>query len=158
MKIGRRFLFLIGLLFGLASCGNQHPSHPAHAVDLLSASHEGCFDGFGRAADWGTMDSGDTVYCIETPNDQLKLFIRKNYNCCGLLSDSVVVEHNQVQVFIADTCHVDCQCYCYCDFDFVYRFDDYQHQVTLFNIYLKPLGTTEFTKWKSISYVDVLVN
>lgn len=95
----------------------------------------------------------DTLfYTIE--KDTLTLSAILNYNCGGLLKDSVIVESEAVHIFISDTCLNDCEVKCMCDFGFEYRFTEFWQKNIHFYLYLNGFRDTEYKLWKNTKFID----
>lgn len=75
-----------------------------------------------------------------------------NYNCCGLLNDSLVIDDENVMIYICDTCIDNCLCYCMCDFEFEYSFINFLEKNIHFYIYLKGYEEYEYSLWKDLEY------
>lgn len=148
MKSPKTILPVLVCSFLLASNGCEKTDPvDKESLQLESSNHLGCFIDNPKddknAYSYGT----DTVYAA-SEGDQLVLHVVKNYNCCGLLNDSISVNGTHAEIFIEDTCMQYCLCYCLCDFVFEYRFQETstQHQ---FKIYLKALEEDGYELWKT---------
>jgi hypothetical protein len=136
---------------GKLSFRTIHQAYSNPGVKLRGTSYFGCFEGSTKAAPVNT----DTIY-YGIANDTLRFRIIKNYNCCGLLKDSLVIDNDIVRVYISDTCKTECICRCDCDFGFEYAFTDFWRRNTDFKVYLKGLNEREYTFWKETSFIDGL--
>jgi hypothetical protein len=118
-------------------------------IKLQKTLYNGCFinnhqDSFKKLS--GITDT--LIYFISA--DTLSLNLIKNYNCCGLLKDSVVIENEIVSIYISDNCKEYCVCKCMCDYDFQYQFTGFRLNKNLFNVYLKELNQSTYIFWKGM--------
>ena len=160
-NITLQLLFLL-IVFFTGSCTISVTENKTDKVFLEGTEYLGCFidnpvDGLKSISGYAdtSLHDIDTVYYI-IENDTLILNIRKRYNCCGSLMDSVSIDIGKVDIFISDTCTNMCQCWCTCNFDFRYSFTDIWQKSTHFYIYLKQLNETSYTLWRETELIDGL--
>jgi hypothetical protein len=161
MKTAYKILVTILVVIGIASCEiEKDETYPNGKIVLNKVDYKGCFIDNPAKSTQGVFDVTDDVFdYIDTvyynvANDTLTLNVIKNYNCCGLLKDSVIVSTGKVHIFLADTCTELCQCYCMCNFEFQYKFTDFLKKNTYFLVYLKGLNESEYVLWKQTKFVD----
>ncbi|MFH1851797.1 MAG: hypothetical protein ABIA75_05580 [Candidatus Neomarinimicrobiota bacterium] len=142
---------IICLLIGLSSCDKNEPENGSLKLDAID--YTGCFVDHPEYTFKMAQAITDTLFfSIEQNTLCLNMII--NYNCCGLLSDSVVTDNREVNIFIADTCREFCECWCICDYGFEYKFTGFQGGNTHFSIYLKPLNDSQYQFWNDIIFID----
>jgi len=142
-----RTLLICSFLLAIIGCEKTDPVNN-DGLKLETSNHLGCFIDNPKDVKNACSYGSDTVYATAEA-DQLVLHVVKNYNCCGLLNDSISVDGNNAEIFIEDTCMQDCLCYCLCGFVFEYRFQvtETQHQ---FTIYLKAIEEEGYELWKTV--------
>ncbi len=125
-------------------------------VNLEKTYYKGCFI---EKPDFRSNDLknlNDTLF-YEIDKDTLTFTILLNYNCCGLLNDSVTIENEQINIHISDTCSGDyCKCRCMCDYEFEYKFTEFWQKNSHFKVFLKELNKTEYRFWKETKFIDGL--
>ncbi len=139
------------VLIGIVSCDENKEADGYAPLVLTKTEHLGCF--VDNPAFSSKCLPADTLY-YTISNNVLTLSAVLNYNCCGLLSDSVVTDGNDVQIYISDTCTQNCLCDCICDFKFEYRFTGFLEKIISFKVYLKGLEEGEYTLWKETAFID----
>ncbi|MBK8809035.1 MAG: hypothetical protein IPO21_21355 [Bacteroidales bacterium] len=98
----------------------------------------------------------DTIY-YEFENDIMNLHVNMNYNCCGAPIDSVVIGQKGFEVYIQDTCTVNCVCRCSCNYSFNYGLCNITNKRDSIIVYLKEYNAKEYHVWNKIEY-DVNMN
>lgn len=132
-----------------------HEAYNLENISLQSKNNLGCQQEISEKSVVSEKTITDTIYYVIEDN-VLTLNVIKNYNCCGLLNDSVNIDDGNVNIYIADTCIVNCQCWCMCDFRFEYEFTDFWQKNIHFYVYLKELDETGYTLWKQTKFTDGL--
>lgn len=139
----------------IVSCSKNKDSNDqesTNSLELSKTEYKGCFisNPIDSIKD-PLYEKGDSLfYTVE--NDTLLLHMIMNYNCCGLLKDSLVYDEESVNVYIHDTCMQDCICYCMCDFEFEYSFLNFSGNNIHFYIYLKGHEEDEYSLWGDLVY------
>ncbi len=132
---------------------NIHNHYGETGIKLENVEYLGCFSDNPMGKRKKGTDYTDTVlYNIE--NDTLKLDVVINYNCCGLLKDSVIKDNEIVNIFLADTCKEYCVCRCMCDFRFEYSFTNFWQKNVHFYIYMKGHEKERYSLWKETKFMD----
>jgi len=148
------FLTIVLVIFVIISCEiKKSETGPDNKVKLISVSYEGCFLNNPEIALKDAPLNIDSLYYV-IEDDTLNLSAIKNYNCCGLLKDSMIISGEEVNIYLADTCTELCQCWCMCDFEFRYKFTDFRQKNIHFYVYLKELNESEYVLWKETSFID----
>lgn len=138
------FIALIMVLATVLGCAKKEDESPedsntAPELELVKTVYKGCF------INKAVQDGSDTLY-YSFNGDSLILNVSLNYNCCGLLTDSVSLATNKVSIYIADSNDYECDCMCPFEFEYYFRnFNDIS-----FYVYLKGLNESEYTLWKEI--------
>lgn len=63
----------------------------------------------------------DTVYCI-TSGDTLIIKAEAGYYCGSEIFDSVVVQQDTIDIYLSDTCTVNCGSWCRCSYVYLIKF------------------------------------
>ena len=136
----------------IISCSKKEKEKPSdlnntEELELLKIEYKGCFDDPFK----DIQENNDTLF-YTVNGDSLILNIQMNYNCCGLLKDSIELGINEVNIFISDTCTLGlgCECDCICNFDFEYYFRNFRD--IHFYVYLKSLYQNEYSLWNDLEY------
>ncbi len=133
---------------------NIHEDYSVDEIKLQKTDYKGCFTENPKESLKSTANNVTDTLFYAIDNDSLTLNVIKNYNCCGLLKDSVVIENLIVSIYISDTCEEYCECRCMCDFDFQYQFTDFWHRNIRFNVYVKELNENSYLFWKGVLFID----
>jgi len=143
MKLKNQFFALITLsLLLLGGCSyfefNKTPQ-------LLKKEYGGCFLGKIQLTD------SDTIM-YEVSNDTLYLHVIIRKNCNSLPSDSIVLDQENVNVYLKDT--KEPVAYCNCDFKFTYKLANYS-TIKNFNVYYKDFDLTTYKLWKTLEFISL---
>jgi hypothetical protein len=135
-----------------------HRVHEYHAqgISLQKTYYFGCFESNPINSSMKSINSdSDTLY-YTIDNDTLTLNAIFNYNCGGLLKDSVAFDSEKVNIYVSDTCQANCEVRCMCDFGFEYKFTDFWQKNTHFYVYLNGYHDNEYKLWKDTKFIDGL--
>ena len=154
-SVGNQVKRTIDILTPKESCLSYKGIHEfaSNNIRLKRTIYSGCFNSNSKVSLKNSPIDTDTLY-YTIANDTLTLSIVKNYNCCGQLIDSVVINKEEVNVFIADTCVDLCECKCMCNFGFDYKLTEFWQKNTLFNVYIKGLHDTSYKLWRNTKFID----
>ncbi len=123
-------------------------------VNLEKTNYKGCFIENPKNKSNNVENKTDTIF-YEIKDDTLTLNVILNYNCCGLLNDSITIENEQINIHISDTCSGDyCECKCMCDFEFEYKFTDFWQRNSHYYVYLNGFRDNNYELWKDIKFID----
>jgi hypothetical protein len=155
MKTNKLITLLIILTVIIVSCSKNKDSNDqknTNPFELSKTEYKGCFTNNPVDSNKNSLyETGDSLfYTVE--NDTLLLHVIMNYNCCGLLNDSLVFEDENLSIYISDTCMNDCLCYCMCDFEFEYDFINFLGNNIHFYVYLKGYEENEYSLWGDLVY------
>ena len=155
MKTKKVITLLTLLTIIIASCSKNKDSNEqndTNLFDLSKTEYKGCFiDNPIDTNKNSFYKSGDPLY-YTIENDTLLLHVNMNYNCCGLLNDSLVFDNENVNIYIRDTCTNNCLCYCMCDFEFEYSFINFLGNNIHFYVYLRGYEEDEYSLWNDLEY------
>ena len=123
-------------------------------IKLSKINHLGCMyeNRTGALKDY-TVPT-DTIF-LSALSDTLTLHVVKNYNCCGILKDSISINDNLVNIYISDICLENCLCNCMCNFGFEFLFTDFALTDYKFKVHLKGLNASEYQLFKEIQLGDL---
>ncbi len=145
---------MILIVLGCSKSNDSNTNNNTYSVELSKTVYSGCFIHPGLGSNKNTVNyTGDSLY-YTIENDTLLLHVLMRYNCCGSLSDSVVVDEENVNIYISDTCTSECVCYCECDFGFEYSFTNYLGNNIHFYVYLKGLEEDDYSLWDDLEYIE----
>ncbi len=132
---------------------NRVHEYHAQGLNLQKTDYFGCF--LNNSTNKAAPSFSDTLF-YTIKNDTLTLTASINYNCGGLLKDSIILENEIVNIFVFDTCQGICEVRCMCDFGFEYKFTDFLQKNTHFYVYLNGFHDSEYKLWKDIKFIDGL--
>ena len=157
MKLRKVIALLSVLAIIIVSCSTNdekgfYEQNDTNQFELSKTEYKGCFvdNPFDSNKNLLSMTSDSLFYTIA--NDTLLLHMIMNYNCCGLLNDSLSIDAENVRIYIRDTCIANCLCYCMCDFEFEYSFINFLEKNIHFYVYLKGYEEYEYSLWKDLEY------
>ncbi len=146
-KIAITILTILAII--IASCSKSSDSKP---FALSKTEYKGCFiDNPIDSNKNALYGIHDTLY-YTVRNDSLLLNVIMHYNCCGLLNDSVVINDENVSIYIRDTCTTSCECFCICEYEFEYSFINFTGNNVNFYVYLKGYEEDEYSLWGNLIY------
>lgn len=155
MKTKKAITLLTILTVIIVSCSKNKDSNEqkeTNPFELSKTEYKGCFiDNPMDTIKNLLYETGDSLY-YTVENDTLLLHVIINYNCCGLLNDSLVIDDENVSIFIHDTCTYGCECYCMCDFEFEYSFINILENKNHFYVYLKGYEEEDYFLWGDLIY------
>lgn len=151
MKI-KKLMALMAILAIMVSCSKSNDEdtikkNEMQNFKLTKTEYKGCFDK--SSLNYNNQISDDTLF-YTIKGDTLILNVKMNYNCCGILKDSVVLGANKVEIFISDICAIEngCECFCTCNFDFEYYFENCDDLNCY--VYLKRLNENTYSFWDKL--------
>jgi len=155
MKTKIAIILLMILSVIIVSCSKNNDSNEQNDTDpfeLSKTEYKGCFIDNPEDMNRNSFNErGNSLY-YTVGNDTLFLNVIMVYNCCGSLNDSLVIDDNNVSIYIRDTCTYSCQCFCMCEFEFEYSFINFQGNNIHFYVYLKGYEEDEYTLWGNLNY------
>lgn len=155
MKTKTIIAFLTILTMLIVSCSKNDDSkeqNNTNPIELSKTEYKGCFIDNPKVSNKNSRhETGDSLY-YTLENDTLLLHLIVNYNCCGLLNDSLVFDEEDVRIYIRDTCTENCLCYCMCDFAYEYSFINFLGNNHHFYVYLKGYEEDDYTLWGDLEY------
>lgn len=130
----------------LISCSkNEHKSILSDTFPTLTkTTYGGCFNHGG----YKSTNDQDTLY-YEIVSDTLLLHLTVRKNCAESPSDSVVMDHENVYIFLK--AKLPAIANCDCDFEYNYSFTNFR-ALKLFIVYYKEFHQNEYVRCGSITY------
>lgn len=155
MKTTKAIILLMILTIIIVSCLKNKDSNKHNNTNLFELSkteYKGCFIENPLDSNKNAIyETGDSLY-YTIENDTLLLHVIMIYNCCGSLKDSLVIDDENVNIYICDTCMNHCICYCKCVFEFEYSFTNFLGNNIHFYVYLKGYEEDEYSLWNDLEY------
>lgn len=155
MKTKKAITLLTILTIIIVSCSKNKDSNEnnnTNPFELSKTEYKGCFiDNPVDSNKNALYETGDSLY-YTIENDTLLLHVIMIYNCCGSLNDSLVIDDENVSIYICDTCMNSCICNCMCVFEFEYSFINFLGNNIHFYVYLKGYEEDEYSLWNDLEY------
>ena len=155
MKTKSIIVLLTVLTLLIVSCSKNDDAkeqEKPNQIALTKTEYKACFSDNPIDSNKNSLtETGDSLY-YTIANDTLLLHLIVNYNCCGLLNDSIVYDEENVNIYILDTCTENCLCYCMCDFEYEYSFVNFSGNNPHFYVYLKGFEEDAYSLWGDLEY------
>ena len=155
MKTKSIIVLLTVLTLLIVSCSKNDDAkeqEKPNQIALTKTEYKACFSDNPIDSNKNLLtETGDSLY-YTIANDTLLLHLIVNYNCCGLLNDSIVYDEEDVNIYIRDRCIENCLCYCMCDFEYEYSFVNFLGNNPHFYVYLEGYEEGAYTLWGDLEY------
>ncbi len=155
MKTKRTVVLLTILIVIIVSCSKTNDSNEqndTNPIELSKTEYNGCFIDNPVDTNRNLLQAkGNSLY-YTVENDTLFLTVIMVYNCCGSLNDSLVIDDENVNIYIRDTCTHSCICFCMCEFEFEYSFINCLGNDIHFYVYLQGYEEDEYSLWGDLIY------